>query len=707
MERISDYDTFFDNYEKTGISYITNVVEILKTFQNYLDSIYLKINNFRSLKISANYSITSSVKGKMQINYNDIIETLKKYMNIIYNYYDKISISELSSNIDINYHFIDTMTTAIIILYSYIYFYNISEIDEHKNETYFKYNNSTITFIMHRIIKHCYTIVDVPNNDKLLFKFKDIIYNNEPRCRKFINNQTFYISNFIQKIRKFNDIKPSNKRYVTIPKYTGICWFISFIVGICYSDRNKKLLLEKFSYNRDNYKKDEDISSLSGIEIFTTLIYKIIYEITLEKKTYDDIDENTMNELNIYLKETPLKFLIKILSEYYENDKKEDYPPEYSFIKKYIDDKNKEIIDNDIKTQFEHFNKLIINADKDVIDNVIADIIKLKQKYKYTTNNFNKLFDEKYIDLFDLYNSNSKDDDNDNDNEEMQKENNQRIVNTTFKPLLLDEFQKITSWGIDAYNYFFLNMLYKFLNINSLYLIKCENNNFYSYDINNNDPDIILINVSSNYYCELFRLLHRDQKGKSISFTDITSKITYEPDIITYNNNKYEIDYILYGSDQINSWKNTGHAIVALNYDNEDYFYDSRYYINEYTYKNKTLRYPCPLLKKDWKTDYKLSSSKFCLKKCFHTYIDHKSELYKDAKNLTEDDICFTANNDVICCYVKIKEGDIINGGNKKLKSTNKKITFVIDNKKIKRTIYINDKGISFIKFNNKFIKVI
>ena len=42
-------------------------------------------------------------------------------MNIIHNYYAKISHDIIQYNIDINYHFIDTMTTAIIILYSYIY----------------------------------------------------------------------------------------------------------------------------------------------------------------------------------------------------------------------------------------------------------------------------------------------------------------------------------------------------------------------------------------------------------------------------------------------------------------------------------------------------------------------------------------------------------------------------------------------------------
>ena len=55
----------------------------------------------------------------------ETINTLTKYMNIIHDYYNKISYETISDNIDINYYFVDTMTNAIIILYTYIYHYNI------------------------------------------------------------------------------------------------------------------------------------------------------------------------------------------------------------------------------------------------------------------------------------------------------------------------------------------------------------------------------------------------------------------------------------------------------------------------------------------------------------------------------------------------------------------------------------------------------
>ncbi len=50
-----------------------SLIVILNKFKKYLDTIYLNISEFKS-----------------NTNYDNIIETLKTYMNIIYNYYDKI-----------------------------------------------------------------------------------------------------------------------------------------------------------------------------------------------------------------------------------------------------------------------------------------------------------------------------------------------------------------------------------------------------------------------------------------------------------------------------------------------------------------------------------------------------------------------------------------------------------------------------------------
>ena len=341
MENIKEYNTFFESQIIQEISDINNVEILLQKLEDYLNSILREIPWFRNNK----WQYSKIKPSKEQIN--DTIIILTRYMNIIHNYYAKISHDIIQYNIDINYHFIDTMTTAIIILYSYIFNYNIYDVENHVIDNI--YHPSILIFFMRKIINNCY-VIDYSIEDKdLLFKFKDVIYNKPPECRKSVETQTKLVVEFINKISVFYKIQPLNTRYVTMPKYTSICWFVSFIVSITYSDKNKKLLLDKLTENERNYKKDINISELTSNEIFTTLIYRIIKEITEDTKRYCDIDETSMNELNIYLKETPIQFLIKIVNEYYESQNKSGFPHEYSFIKDYIID----TVKNDKKRSYE------------------------------------------------------------------------------------------------------------------------------------------------------------------------------------------------------------------------------------------------------------------------------------------------------------------------------------------------------------------
>jgi hypothetical protein len=612
MEKITieEYDIFFNEYKIKGESDINDVEKLLNNFQNYLDLILKDNKWFRNIdKLSKDISTKEVLENT--------INNLTKYMNIIHNYYAKIDHDTIKKNIDINFHFVDIMTTAIIILYSYVYHNNIFELKSHHMDTFKNYYQSIFLFFMKKIINHCYSINININDEELLFKFKDIIYNKEPKCFRFVKTQMKLIIDFINKISIFHKIAPLNTRYVTIPKYTGICWFVSFIVGITYSDKNKELLLKKSTMNNVNCKKNTDISQLSANEIFTTLIYRIIREITKDTKTYDMIEEAEMNELNIYLKETPIQCLIKLINEYLDTKDKTTLPREYSFIKEHIE---------------KHEN---------------------------------------------------------------------------FKRYELNEYEQLGDVGIGGSNYFFLNLLYRFLNINSLYLIQAAEKTF-TYDESNNDPDVILINTKTNLFNGESLMIEHQTNSKKIVYEDITSNIIYDKpnNCIKYNNNTYKLDYILYNSDIYNSWNNTGHAIVALTYDNNEYFYDSRYYIREYTYNGKTLRYSCPLLRKNWKDDYYTQNGNFCVKKCYHTEIKPLSSLYLKTKNLSEENICYKSNTDIICCYVKVSETSEVtetSGGNINYKITNNKIEFQYKNKKYIRNIYINSKK-KYVKFNNEYI---
>ena len=127
-----DFDIFFDEYSKSLTSDINTISILFKKFEVYLNSI-LRINDwFRRIKDG---------KRVNEAAIESTITTLSKYMNIIYEYYAKIEKQEILNNIDINYYFVDVMTTAIIILYSYIYEYNIIDVDKH-----FLMDNITINY---------------------------------------------------------------------------------------------------------------------------------------------------------------------------------------------------------------------------------------------------------------------------------------------------------------------------------------------------------------------------------------------------------------------------------------------------------------------------------------------------------------------------------------------------------------------------------
>ena len=109
---IEEYDIFFNEYKIKGESDINDVEKLLNIFENYLDSILRDNTWFRNIdKLSKNIPTKEVLENTK--------ENLTKYMNIIHNYYAKIDHYTIKENIDINFHFVDIMTTAIIILYSY------------------------------------------------------------------------------------------------------------------------------------------------------------------------------------------------------------------------------------------------------------------------------------------------------------------------------------------------------------------------------------------------------------------------------------------------------------------------------------------------------------------------------------------------------------------------------------------------------------
>ena len=90
--------------------------------------------------------------------------------------------------------------------------------------------------------------------------------------------------------------------YITLPQYEGICWFISMLCGITYSDMSKNLLIKK---------RPRRISASSNT--FKKFAYDIIDNITRDFKKYNISSIDSDCELLIALKFTPLNVFRDIL----------------------------------------------------------------------------------------------------------------------------------------------------------------------------------------------------------------------------------------------------------------------------------------------------------------------------------------------------------------------------------------------------------
>ena len=624
-----DYNIIFDIYNNsshiTDDDKIKHMPQLLGHFYKYLNSLILVLND--------------KITKKEIINRKD---SLLKNINIILNFYKYNDENKIISNFHINYLFIDLMTLAIIILYSYIhvensldnvsstklsffnrYFkpkYSIKKIFKIKKKDAIE-KDDFFRYIIIEILKNIQPniIEDLENNNKLYDILKENIYN---KYNTLYND----IKQIIEQIKPFYEIKPSE--IITISQYEGICWFTAFLTCICYSDANRKII-----YNKINKDISEYLLQHSEYKKFNSKYEKI-------KSTYKNLfDKILFIELSIVNEcihdnsieyDILFKLFLYIIIKYISNDKK----------------------------KYTEYNEIILLKINNIIKTYPIKILKIlhidyiRNISKYNHSNFNYLKNLNHTII---------DDDN--------------------------------SYGIYTFDYNFYNYFYDILNIKTFYLIYHKNDYYIFNDINiDNIPDIFLINYT-NFISNT--TLHNLKIEKI--------EINYNNNELTFKATIYELDYILFSNDKTtiknkNNKSNNGHVVSAITYHNDEYYHDTRYDIrvNRYNYNN-----PCPFIKQKWKGK---KIGQFCLKKCFYTKINLDDKISNIIRNST-DDMCYNYSNGYICCYVK-KTEKTSGGNNEKLKSTNKKINIIIDNKKIQRTVYINNNGIKVIKYNNKLIKI-
>jgi hypothetical protein len=332
ISKSTEYSNFLNNLKSSSIS----VELLLDTFEEYLSILFIE-----NKIINENFNI------KNFEDFKTLKDQLISNIDVMLNFFDDIKFNKYENYNKILY----LLLSATIILYQYIYITSIKYIDKfidvitvitdiinkHKNIYDFIFNEF-VNSIHAADIKKDFESILIYLQYKLqspviCFKGDYIVLNS-------------YITKIINIMKNYKKISIENN-FITIFQYQGICWFTSFLTGICYSDYNKKLLLDKFDTNKTFYRDIKtDISEETNPRILlTSFVYNVIKYITYDFKKHNDYKET--NEdciIQLYLKEMPIKIIISFYNYFLSNH---ENIPKY-FIQLQTRNKNEQLTFEDI-----------------------------------------------------------------------------------------------------------------------------------------------------------------------------------------------------------------------------------------------------------------------------------------------------------------------------------------------------------------------
>jgi hypothetical protein len=361
------------------------------------------------------------------------------------------------------------------------------------------------------------------------------------------------------------------------------------LTALTYSDRNKKLLINK--YDKIKTIVLDDLNKITAKTdytiIFNTLVYYIINNVTKDFKTYNASDMQSDCNIFTNFKKYPILFLKKLIND--------------------MDDFCKTIVAEKIKktekpdTLFRSLSKRLFNSQSTKYENEMVEFYK------------RKLFEDPL---------------------------NPR--NYIYESILTKKY------GMFPYYYSIIKMFYSFLNIRCMYVYKIKDKYFKLKGDIHLDYDIIIIDNELNImYDDIIEHIE-----------DVTTEILNQKDSIIYNKNKYELDYLLQGTDLNKSADDMGHCISAIHYNDEEYYHDGS---NKFTYKrckkDENIYIPCSLIKEKWKNKIDTNTC-YRLAKCTYN-IEYKDKIIDPKindiiRNSIYSNICFTKDTRYKLCYVKV-----------------------------------------------------
>ena len=496
-------------------------------------------------------------------------------------------------------------------------------------DTYVKYlialfNNDiyAIELTNNTVIMSLDTIMRIKPTAAEIHRFNFETYDIETFKRIILDssNISIFIKLLINLINTKIYIK-SGMSYITLPQYEGICWFISMLCGITYSDMSKKLLIKK---------RLKKIPASSNT--FKKFAYDIIDNITKDFKKYNTTSIYSDCELLLNLKFTPLNVFRDILIAEVRNKDESYY---MNILYKLCS----QIADNEIKDQQTKSSiifKDIYNIRENMIDNICIDILIneiFKQDFK-----FNEVLN--LIPYIDSYTNDQK----------------KRIIALhIYHNILLKKLAKSSIFNFDlgigiSFNQnHILSYLYNLLEISNNYYYCYKESKDKELQIRKKLDSIILPNPDV--------IIIENCKYEEVQFLNLDSSITEQISIqneIIYNGITYKLDYILHPSNDNYTCEGCGHCISAIHYDNKEYIYDSKfhnYMINCHSFAgiDNTISIPCPLLEEKWSEKINTDTC-YRVEKC--GIINNK----KSGINKREIDkfksMCYTYDENIIYVYI-------------------------------------------------------
>lgn len=575
-ENILLFKKMIDEYDNNFEYFKANIEENNYLFKCFYD-IFIKylVNIAGFIHYVQIYSDYLKQKFDLEIYHDNIIENDTYYS---YNLRELLEIVQLN----LNYHFV----IQLIDLYTIIHHKNI-EFDD---------NNYTFKFTYTELKE---------NSDELINYLKRLLHT------------TIYNLVILYETK----IKPRNNNYITIPQYTSICWYVSILTGMCYSDANKKLITDKIDIHNTEEEDNE----------FTLLIKTLIKNITSIYRKYDSKNINSENNCEIYeyLKTKPKFALDNLLYDmciFFIDDYK-------LFIFRKTNAKNKASLSKSTKSFKSLKRNIKINLDQGKKKLIIHEseyenfISFLTNKYKLS----------KYAFFINIFFSN---------------------IIKQHENYILDIFH-LEDYGLNITDINILEYLYELLGINSKFIyvnkndIKTDELLFYEYNnkffINETEtpayiPDVIILEYNSNIILDLEFSSYINPLKYKIKIIDNNLGI------IEYKGVNYKLDYILHRNDIQKTCEyncNCRHRISAITYNNKDYIYDSSKISEKVMCGDNLYELPCTLMRQDWNKDINKDLT-YCIKNC-------RYNLECNIDNIPKNELCYTFNTDITYVYVKME----------------------------------------------------